>query len=107
MVAAVHLGARRHAELGAVAAHPLAHSGLSGACAHPAHPPPARPVHPPRLVARTVYPAVAVTALGTPEMMPVVLSRLSPAGSTGTTVYRSTGPPLCEGVLGWIGAPTV
>jgi len=40
---------------------------------------------PPELVAVTVKLAAAVTAVGVPEMMPVVVLRARPAGKAGAT----------------------
>jgi hypothetical protein len=42
-------------------------------------------VEPPELVAVTVYFACAATAVGVPEMTPVVALMASPAGSVGET----------------------
>lgn len=53
-----------------------------------------------------LYVALAVTAVGTPEMTPVMLSKESPAGSTGLTVYAET-EPVTVGFNGAISAPTV
>ena len=63
--------------------------------------------NPPVLVAVTVYAAVAVIAVGVPVITPVVVLKLSPAGSAGETEYETTGPPPLLGVLLVIAAPLV
>lgn len=62
---------------------------------------------PPELVAVTTYAVAGVTLVGVPEMTPVELSRLRPAGSAGDTEYVTTAPPLLLGVLDETAAPTV
>lgn len=49
---------------------------------------------PPVLVAVIVYDAEDVTVVGVPEIAPVVLDRVSPAGSEGDTDQEVTAPPL-------------
>ena len=49
---------------------------------------------PPVLVAVTVYTAEEVTVVGVPEMAPVVLDRVRPAGSVGDTDQEVTAPSL-------------
>ena len=49
---------------------------------------------PPVLVAVTVYDAEDVTVVGVPEIAPVVLDRVRPAGSEGDTDQEVTAPPL-------------
>tara|TARA_B100000609_G_C17171079_1_gene411700 strand:+ start:670 stop:960 length:291 start_codon:yes stop_codon:yes gene_type:complete len=49
---------------------------------------------PPVLVAVIVYDAEDVTVVGVPEIAPVVLDRVSPAGSEGETDQEVTAPPL-------------
>lgn len=58
------------------------------------------------MVAVTVYAACAATAVGVPEMTPVVASRLNPAGSAGLTLYDAT-IPVTVGASGVIATPTV
>ena len=61
---------------------------------------------PAALVAATKYAVAEVTAVGVPEMTPVELSRLRPAGSAGDTEYLTTTPPLLLGVLLGMAVPT-
>ena len=49
-------------------------------------------VDPPEFVAVTTYPAVAETAVGVPEITPVVVLNESPAGSAGEIEYDVTLP---------------
>ncbi len=49
---------------------------------------------PPVLVAVTVYDAEDVTVVGVPEIAPVVLDKVRPAGSEGDTAQEVTAPPL-------------
>jgi len=49
---------------------------------------------PPVFVAVIVYDAEDVTVVGVPEIAPVVLDRVSPAGSEGDTDQEVTAPPL-------------
>ena len=62
---------------------------------------------PPVLVAVTAYDAEAVTVVGVPEIAPVVLDRVRPAGSEGDTDQEVTAPPLEVGVTVLIGVPLV
>ena len=48
---------------------------------------------PPVLVAVMVYEPYAVIAVGVPEISPVLLSNVNPAGRAGDTVHVSTTPP--------------
>jgi hypothetical protein len=49
--------------------------------------------------------AVAVTAVGVPLMIPVVVFRLRPAGRAGLTLYEVTAPPVLVGLFAVIGVP--
>jgi len=49
---------------------------------------------PPVLVAVTMYDAEDVTVVGVPEIAPVVLDKVRPAGSEGDTDHEVTAPPL-------------
>ena len=49
---------------------------------------------PPVFVAVIVYDADAVTVVGVPEIAPVVLDRVNPAGSDGETDHETTVPPV-------------
>src|SRR5262245_13629619 len=51
-------------------------------------------VKPAAFVAVTVYVAAAVTTVGVPEMTPVVVLSVSPAGSAGETPYDVIAPPM-------------
>ena len=62
---------------------------------------------PPVLVAVTVYDAEAVTVVGVPEIAPVVLDRVRPAGSEGETDQEVTAPPLEVGETVVIAVPLV
>lgn len=62
---------------------------------------------PPVLVAVTVYVADAVIAVGVPEMVPVEVSKESPAGNVGDTDHETTVPPLDVGVTAVIREPLV
>tara|TARA_Y100000766_G_scaffold48771_1_gene38975 strand:+ start:836 stop:1126 length:291 start_codon:yes stop_codon:yes gene_type:complete len=62
---------------------------------------------PPVLVAVTVYDAEDVTVVGVPEIAPVVLDRVSPAGSEGDTDQEVTAPPLEVGETVVIAVPFV
>jgi hypothetical protein len=64
-------------------------------------------VLPAELEAVTVKLAVAVTAVGVPLMMPVLVLTLSPAGRAGLTLYVLTAPPLLVGLFGVICTPLV
>ena len=64
-------------------------------------------VLPAAFVAVTVYTAVAATALGVPEMMPVEVFKLRPDGRSGDTEYDATAPPVLLGVFGEMATPTV
>ena len=64
-------------------------------------------VDPPVLVAVTVYVAAVASAVGVPLTTPVLVLRLSPAGSDGETEYETTGPPPLLGVLLAMAAPLV
>lgn len=62
---------------------------------------------PPVLVAVTVYDAEAVTVVGVPEIAPVVLDNVRPAGSEGETDQEVTAPPLEVGETVVIAVPLV
>ena len=62
---------------------------------------------PPVLVAVTVYDAEDVTVVGVPEIAPVVLERVRPAGSEGETDHEVTAPPLEVGETVVIAVPLV
>ena len=62
---------------------------------------------PPVLVAVTVYTAEDVTVVGVPEIAPVVLDRVRPAGSVGDTDQEVTAPPLEVGETVVIAVPLV
>ena len=62
---------------------------------------------PPVLVAVTVYTAEEVTVVGVPEMAPVVLDRVRPAGSEGDTDQEVTAPPVEVGETVVIAVPLV
>jgi hypothetical protein len=62
---------------------------------------------PPELMAVTVKAEDEVTAVGVPEMTPLIGSRLSPAGSAGDIRKDTTRPPLYVGVLGTIASPAM
>ena len=62
---------------------------------------------PPVLVAVTVYVADAVIAFGVPEIVPVEVSKESPAGNVGETDHETTVPPLDVGVSAVIREPLV
>jgi hypothetical protein len=62
---------------------------------------------PPVLVAVTVYDAEDVTVVGVPEIAPVVLDRVRPAGSEGDTDQEVTAPPLEVGETVVIAVPFV
>jgi hypothetical protein len=53
---------------------------------------------PPELLAVTVYVAVALIAVGVPEIVPVDVSSDKPAGNAGDTDQEVTAPPVEEGV---------
>jgi len=57
-------------------------------------------VLPPLFVAVTVYVAVAVMAVGFPDITPVLVFNASPAGNAGTRIgHHPLRPPLRLGVL--------
>jgi len=62
---------------------------------------------PPVLVAVTVYTAEEVTVVGVPEMAPVVLDRVRPAGSEGDTDQEVTAPPVEVGETVVMAVPLV
>ena len=62
---------------------------------------------PPVLVAVTVYTAEDVTVVGVPEIAPVVLDRVRPAGSEGDTDQEVTVPPVEVGETVVIAVPLV
>ena len=62
---------------------------------------------PPVLVAVMVYVAEEVTVVGVPEMTPVVLDMVMPAGSVGDTDHDTTVPPVEVGVVVVIAVPLV
>jgi len=62
---------------------------------------------PPVFVAVTVYDAEAVTVVGVPEIAPVVLDKVRPAGSEGETDQEVTAPPLEVGETVVIAVPLV
>jgi hypothetical protein len=62
---------------------------------------------PPVLVAVTVYTAEEVTVVGVPEIAPVVLDRVRPAGSEGDTDQEVTAPPVEVGETVVIAVPLV
>ena len=64
-------------------------------------------VLPPVLLAVTVYVAEEVTAVGVPEMAPVVESIERPAGNDGETDQEVTDPPLVVGVTVVMAVPFV
>lgn len=53
---------------------------------------------PPAFVAVTVYVPDDVIAVGVPDIAPVELEMLRPAGNVGDIVHAATGPPLVVGV---------
>ena len=59
------------------------------------------------LVAVTIYDAEDVTVVGVPEIAPVVLERVRPAGSEGETDQEVTAPPLEVGETVVIAVPFV
>jgi hypothetical protein len=61
---------------------------------------------PPELKAVTTYAVAGVTAVGVPEMTPVEVLRLRPAGSAGDTEYVTAAPPLLLGMLLGMAVPT-
>jgi hypothetical protein len=63
-------------------------------------------VAPPALLAVTVYSANAATAVGVPEMVPVVVLKLSPPGKLGLTANALT-VPVTVGVSGEIALPAI
>ena len=62
-------------------------------------------VLPAALLAVTTYAALAAAAVGVPEIIPVEVLRLSPAGRVGDTEYVTIAPPLLLGVLDGIAVP--
>ncbi len=62
---------------------------------------------PPELVAVTVYTAEEVTVVGVPEIAPVVLDSVRPAGSEGDTDQEVTAPPVEVGETVVIAVPLV
>ena len=62
---------------------------------------------PPVLVSVTVYTAEEVTVVGVPEIAPVVLDRVRPAGSEGDTDQEVTAPPVEVGETVVIAVPLV
>jgi len=62
---------------------------------------------PPVLVAVTIYDAEDVTVVGVPEIAPVVLDKVRPAGSEGETDQEVTAPPLEVGETVVIAVPLV
>ena len=62
---------------------------------------------PPVLVAVMVYVAEEVTAVGVPEIAPVVLEMLRPAGSDGETDQETTVPPVEVGLSVVMAVPFV
>ena len=62
---------------------------------------------PPVLVAVMVYAAEDVTEVGVPEMAPVVLEMLRPAGSDGETDQDTTVPPVDVGLSVVMAVPLV
>ena len=62
---------------------------------------------PPVLVAVTVYTAEEVTVVCVPEIAPVVLDRVRPAGSEGDTDQEVTAPPVEVGETVVIAVPLV
>ena len=46
-----------------------------------------------------VYDAAAVTAVGVPEISPVFVSKVRPAGRAGETDHETTAPPLSVGTI--------
>jgi hypothetical protein len=62
---------------------------------------------PPVFVAITVYEAEDVTVVGVPEIAPVVLDRVRPAGSEGETDQEVTAPPLEVGETVVMAVPLV
>tara|TARA_B100000925_G_scaffold113195_1_gene83791 strand:+ start:1544 stop:1771 length:228 start_codon:yes stop_codon:yes gene_type:complete len=62
---------------------------------------------PPVFVAVTVYEAEDVTVVGVPEIAPVVLDRVRPAGSEGETDQEVTAPPLEVGETVVMAVPLV
>ena len=62
---------------------------------------------PPVLVAVMVYVAEDVTEVGVPEMAPVVLEMLRPAGSDGETDQDTTVPPVDVGLSVVMAVPLV
>jgi hypothetical protein len=63
-------------------------------------------VLPPEFVAVTVYEASATAAVGVPEIVPVPVFKLNPAGSAGLTPYEFT-VPVTMGVSDVIALPIV
>ena len=62
---------------------------------------------PPVLVAVMVYVAEDVTEVGVPEITPVVLEMLIPAGSDGETDHDTTVPPVDVGLSVVMAVPLV
>ena len=62
---------------------------------------------PPVFVAVIVYDADAVTVDGVPEIAPVVLERVKPAGRDGETDHETTVPPVDVGLTVVIAVPFV
>jgi hypothetical protein len=62
---------------------------------------------PPVFVAVTVYEAEDVTVVGVPEIAPVVLDKVRPAGSEGETDQEVTAPPLEVGETVVMAVPLV
>ena len=62
---------------------------------------------PPVLVAVTVYTAEEVTVVGVPEIAPVVLDRVRPAGSEGDTDQEVTAQPVEVGETVVMAVPLV
>ena len=62
---------------------------------------------PPVFVAVIVYDADAVTVVGVPEIAPVVLERVKPAGRDGETDHETTVPPVDVGLTVVIAVPFV
>jgi hypothetical protein len=62
---------------------------------------------PPVFVAVTVYEAEDVTVVGVPEIAPVVLDKVRPAGSDGETDQEVTAPPLEVGETVVMAVPLV
>ena len=62
---------------------------------------------PPVLVAVMAYTAEEVTVVGVPEIAPVVLESVRPAGSEGDTAQEVTAPPLEVGETVVMAVPLV